>query len=445
MRCTRGVNALLFIAAVTFIGCERVDEVVEYFFDDSTPRERYEIRLERAGITGTALMLDWRAAAERALREAPAIRTPYREEGYLPPGEPDALAFRIPVRRGQHVQLDVELYADTAAMLFLDAWQVLEDTVVTYRHIASADSGSRTLDFEPRRNGDYVLRMQPELLRGGRYAVTLVVDPTLAFPVEGAAERDIGSVFGDPRDGGVRRHHGIDIFAPRGTPALAAAEATVSRVRTTPVGGRVVWLRDRRGNSLYYAHLDSQNVARGATVKQGDTVGFVGNTGNARTTPPHLHFGVYSRGPVDPYWFVHEPAGSVPRLTADTVLLGGWARTPRERTLLRATPDVRAAVTDTLDHNTAVRVVAAVGSWYRVRLPDGVAGFLDAGLAEGVEQAVELAAAESRTAMFSRPLEPAHVIDEVSPGDTLAVLGRFGEYLLVRPGEGRPGWIAQRP
>lgn len=61
----------------------------------------------------------------------------------------------------------------------------------------------------------------------------------------------------------------------------------------TPRGGKVVWMRDEaRGMSLYYAHLDSQHVAAGAYVRPGDTLGFVGKTGNARTTPPHLHFGI---------------------------------------------------------------------------------------------------------------------------------------------------------
>src|SRR5690606_6321435 len=131
-------------------------------------------------------------------------------------------------------------------------------------------------------------------LRAGRVTVTLAAEPALAFPVEGRGTGAVGSFFGADRDGGARSHHGVDIFAPRGTPVLAAAEGTVSRVRETPRGGKVVWLRDEaRGQNLYYAHLDSQLVAGGERVRVGDTLGLVGNTGNARTTPPHLHFGIY--------------------------------------------------------------------------------------------------------------------------------------------------------
>ena len=76
---------------------------------------------------------------------------------------------------------------------------------------------------------------------------------------------------------------------------------------TSERGGQVIWLRDRRvRRSLYYAHLNGWAVQDGTEVRAGDVIGFVGNTGNARTTPPHLHFGVYERGPADPSPFL-EP------------------------------------------------------------------------------------------------------------------------------------------
>jgi murein DD-endopeptidase MepM/ murein hydrolase activator NlpD len=115
---------------------------------------------------------------------------------------------------------------------------------------------------------------------------------------------------------------------------VAAAEGRVARVEHTSRGGNLVWLRDRRGYALYYAHLDRQYVREGDQVQPGDTIGFVGNTGNAITTPPHLHFEVYRRGegPLDPWWFLHSPAREAPRLVADTTLPGTWTpacnRTP---------------------------------------------------------------------------------------------------------------------
>jgi hypothetical protein len=272
------------------------------------------------------------------------------------------------------------------------------------------------------------------------------VDPTLAFPVLPGNERDVGSRFGAPREGGRRSHHGIDIFARRGTPVIAVADAQVNRVQETPIGGRVVWLRDVHGNSLYYAHLDRQAVTSGQRVQKGDTVGYVGNTGNARTTPPHLHFGIYRRGegPVDPWWFVHRPRGQAPRLVADTTRLGEWIRAPREGTLLRFAPSLRADTVTALPRHTAMRVLSAAGEWYRVRLPNGTTGFISARLTEPTDNAVRVATLDETGHVLSRPSASGNVevMEVLTAGDTLDVLARFGDYLLVRSARGLAGWVA---
>ncbi|MBU6121699.1 M23 family metallopeptidase [Hymenobacter siberiensis] len=154
--------------------------------------------------------------------------------------------------------------------------------------------------------------MQPELLSAGRYTLRLRREPSLSiFPVLGRRDAAAGSFWGADRDGGARRHEGIDIFAPRGTPAVAATAGYISRTGETPLGGRVVWLADaEHGEHLYYAHLDKQLVVPGQHVRAGDTLGLVGNTGNARTTVPHLHFGIYrsGQGALDPLPFVRRAA-----------------------------------------------------------------------------------------------------------------------------------------
>jgi murein DD-endopeptidase MepM/ murein hydrolase activator NlpD len=79
---------------------------------------------------------------------------------------------------------------------------------------------------------------------------------------------------------------------------LAATDGWVTRVETTRVGGNVVWVQPLFGNMrVYYAHLNEQWVEPGDFVTAGEPLGAVGNTGNAITTPPHLHFGVYVRQP----------------------------------------------------------------------------------------------------------------------------------------------------
>ena len=432
------------VALALLAACGRVADVVQMVFDQPTARERYQARLEVAGLSATALGRDWLAAGERALREAPVITSPWEEVGYLPPAEPAAVSYRVSLRRGQGVDFRLEMAGDSNALVFLDVWEIETDSTMTYDHRAAADSGSRSIRFEPRRDGDYVIRAQPELLRGGRFTATVRVEPLLAFPVGGGRDTDIGSDFGDPRDGGARDHHGIDIFAPRGTPALAAAPATVSRVEITPRGGKVVWLRDRRGHSLYYAHLDSQTVVRGGTVDTGDTVGFVGNTGNARTTPPHLHFGVYSRGPVNPYWFVYRPRGEAPRLAADTSLLGDWARVVRAGATLRSAASPASTRIAELERNTVVRLVGAVGGWYRVRLPNGSSGYLAWSSVEAADHAADVATVTTAAPISASPDRSADVIAAVKPGDSVTVLGNFGGYLLVRVDGAEAGWMLRQ-
>ena len=97
---------------------------------------------------------------------------------------------------------------------------------------------------------------------------------------------------------GVGWHHGEDIFAPLGAPLLAVAEGTVFSVGWNDLGGYRLWLRDRQGNQFYYAHLSafSPLAVDGNEVKAGDVIGFVGNTGDAQTTPYHLHFEIHPVG-----------------------------------------------------------------------------------------------------------------------------------------------------
>ncbi len=370
------VPALALSALVA--SCDRVGRLSDRLLDQRTPRQRYVEGLEQAGLSQTAVFLDWATAGERALTDAPLVRTPHFEQVDLPATEPAAIGLQMLLRRGQDVRFEVDLLGDPTVAIFLDAWYAGEQTDSAARAVAESKEGERFLLFEPRSDGRYLFRAQPELLRGGRFTVTLRVAPTLAFPVQGGTERDIGSVWGAIRDGGRRSHAGIDIFARRGTPVLAAAAGRVAEVGVNELGGNVVWLRDERGNAHYYAHLSEQLVTEGAVVARGDTVGRVGNTGNARTTPPHLHFGIYRRGegPLDPFWFIHRPTGVAPRLLADTSLLGGRAVASTANVVVRTGPRNDADTLARLSPSDSIRVLAASGDWFRVRLWNGATGFL---------------------------------------------------------------------
>jgi murein DD-endopeptidase MepM/ murein hydrolase activator NlpD len=133
------------------------------------------------------------------------------------------------------------------------------------------------------------------------------ISSKLAFPVSGK-KSSIGSFWGAARDGGKRKHEGIDIFAKKGTPVVAVTDGIVSAVTNGGIGGKTVWLRSFDYSwTAYYAHLDQQKVKRGQFVKKGEVLGTVGNTGNARTTPAHLHFGIYTwNGAVNPLPYVKQ-------------------------------------------------------------------------------------------------------------------------------------------
>lgn len=140
---------------------------------------------------------------------------------------------------------------------------------------------------------------------------------SLPVPVQGVAARRLADTWGAARAGG-RTHQGIDIFARRGTPVLSATEGVVTRVGTNELGGQVVWVMGPGRQMHYYAHLDGYaDIRRGQLVAPGDVLGFVGNTGNAKGTPPHLHYGIYATGgALNPYPLLTAPAPTEPAPTA---------------------------------------------------------------------------------------------------------------------------------
>ena len=371
---------------VSLAACEQVEKVQDRF-RDLTPHETYQAQLADAGLAETALAKDWTRAGESALEDATAIALPFQETGHITPERPGAVGYRITIPRGRKFTFEVSLDSSEDTRLFIDLFRVpANEEEDALRPVFTSDSVSRTFTHEPWRGGEFILRVQPELLRGGNYRVTLREEALLGFPVEGRSMPSILSFFGAERDGGRRVHHGVDIFAPRGTPVLSATDGRVRRVRETSRGGKVVWVREPvHDASLYYAHLDSQYVSNGQMVKRGDTVGFVGNTGNARTTPPHLHFGLYRRGPIDPLPFLTPPRSELPELTADLAMLGDRVRPANDGIRLRASPGRRSEIVRELDPGAPLQVLGASGDWFRVRLPDGSMGFVAARLMEPIK------------------------------------------------------------
>lgn len=119
---------------------------------------------------------------------------------------------------------------------------------------------------------------------------------SLTVPVAGLPLSQVHSTFGAPRSHG-RRHQGADLFSPAGTPVISACRGRVARVGVDALGGNVVWVMGEGRSLYYYAHLrEPSTLVVGQRLGPGDIIGSVGNTGNALTTPPHLHFGIYRVG-----------------------------------------------------------------------------------------------------------------------------------------------------
>jgi peptidoglycan LD-endopeptidase LytH len=440
----RTARAILVGVGLTgAVGCEQVEQIQDHF-RDMTPYEAYQASLERAGLAETALAAAWSEAGAQAVNAPLDVSLPFQEQGYIAPEEPGAMGYRVTIPRGRRLTAEVTLETREGTRVFVDLFRLASDDEDPARPLISTDSVPGTFIHEPWRGGDFVLRLQPELLRGGQYTVTLRLEAQLAFPVEGHGVRAIQSRFGVARDGGRREHHGVDIFAPRGTPVLASSAGVVNRVQDTSIGGKVVWVRDPlRNANLYYAHLDSQAVSAGQEVFPGDTLGFVGNTGNARTTPPHLHFGLYRRGegPVDPFPFLDPPPTALPALTADVGRLGTWVRIQTDGIRLRTAPSLRSDVLGELEQYTPLRVLGGSGEYYRVRLPDGSQGYVAARLTESVDQPVAEELALGTRTVRVHPSGDAPVMATFPAGSEIPVLGRYEGYLYVRAPSGHGGWV----
>jgi murein DD-endopeptidase MepM/ murein hydrolase activator NlpD len=165
------------------------------------------------------------------------------------------------------------------------------DHAVTPEPVAPAPTPAEPLAVPPTSEPD------PAPLRRKRSAAQRLARGRFVFPVYGAAR--CADDFGGPRQKGP--HQGNDCFGAFGSPVLAVADGTLNRVGTLPISGNRLWLETDRGDSFFYAHLAAfaPGAVSGRRVKAGTLLGFLGNTGNAEPTPPHVHFEIHPAGARD--------------------------------------------------------------------------------------------------------------------------------------------------
>lgn len=248
----------------------------------------------------------WNERHELALDDSLEIELPYTEKGMFKPRNFAIYSYQVYLMPGE--VLEAEIKTDSSqTLVFSSLFRKTKEDLPGFKLVKSGKPDEKLIKYEIKESGLYKLILQPEIEAHTAFNISVNKSPAFLFPVSEGRNGDIGSYWGDIRDGGRRNHQGIDIFAKRGTPVIAAVDGRVGFTGEKGLGGKQVWLRDpKRRLSLYYAHLDSI-VPNLSKVSMGDTLGFVGNTGNAATTPPHLHFGVYGRGTgaIDPLGYVY--------------------------------------------------------------------------------------------------------------------------------------------
>lgn len=436
-------GCLFILSVLTFYSCSNNKGPLA-LFNKLSPHDAYGQRLKDAGLDRTAMGSTWLQKGEASIINALNITIPYKETGYFSAEKIPSAALRFNARRGQKLHIVLSKKPQLNFAIYLDLLQ--EKSATEQKVVASADTTGLTLDYEVKQESKYILRLQPELLRSGEYTLTITVGPSLGFPVSQSGKPNIGSFWGDGRDDGGRKHEGIDIFAPKHTPAIAAANGTVTSVAENKLGGLVVFMRPNNADyTLYYAHLDKQLVQNGQTLRTGDTVGLVGNTGNARNTPSHLHFGIYANGgAVDPLPFVNRTVDLPKPISASLTLLNATARTTNKSNRLFIEPNEKALVRQTLPISTALTIDAATGGWYKATLPDGTYGYITSRDVTRAETLRKLTLKQQQ-ALFDAPDSVNAARKILLPaGEKVSVKGSFRNYYLVTDDEDNTGWIEAR-
>lgn len=410
-------------------------------FVKRTPHEKYADKLAGAGLVQTTLGSKWLAAATKGIQQPLNIALPYKEAGYFSDIMPDAAGFRFNARHGEQVNILVET-KPAGSIVFADVWIQTEQGTLSF--LQSADTTGNTLQFEATKDALYQLRIQPQLLAGVSYTLTINTTPSLAFPVPSDANPKIGSFWGASRDAGARSHEGIDIFGRFRTPVVAAANGVVTSTRNNNLGGKVVFMRpDNKNYSLYYAHLDSQMVSAGDRVTAGDVLGLMGNTGNAKNTPTHLHFGIYTNsGAVDPLPFVNNNRPAPETIKASLTLVDSLVRNSRDA-LMYATPSAKDGAGSKIPRNTLMKITAATGAWYKVKMMEsGKEGFVRSDAVSLLARPIRTIAVSNMATVFDIPDTTAAIKFVLQDKREVAVLAESGNFLFVAQDAGN-GWMAR--
>ena len=364
-------HLLIFLGLFILITTASCNKNSLGIFSSPSARAQYLNMLDKSGLADSKVGRTWQSKGIEVLTSPNELTIPTSIQGTFKSKSIDANAWSISLEKGASVKILINWEANDSSKLIVDLLEA-----PTYEELESHSIIQDSLLIEASKTGQYLLRIQPELLGEGNFQILISSNQTYAvFPVQGKNVGSIQSFWGSVRDGGARSHEGVDIFASRGTPVVAPVEGMVTSVRDRGLGGKQVWLRDGKRNwHLYFAHLDSQVVTNLQRVMPGDTLGFVGNTGNARTTAPHLHFGIYEKGAFDPLPVintVHATARPMEIKDFPPILLINVAQAN-----VRSGPSTNYETIFKLTEATPVFITAATEDWYQIKTANGTTGFI---------------------------------------------------------------------
>lgn len=196
--------------------------------------------------------------------------------------------------RGKQTQIQAELLKEKALLAAVQG----EITKLANEQRQERERLERERKARQRR----LALLQVRQAGSGRQSSPGIVVDGFVFPVGGP--HAYSDTWGDYRSGG-RRHKGTDIYALKGTPAVAAVNGVIHSLENQALGGLVLRLRSDNGDIYSYVHLNgyASGISVGTRVRAGQTIAYVGNTGNASDGPDHLHFEIHpgGGGAINPY------------------------------------------------------------------------------------------------------------------------------------------------
>jgi len=336
-----------------------------------SPHTIYERQLSYSDYS-EAEIEEWKMAETQAIFDSLIVDLPTQIKLVGEADDFTAWAYQMDLKEGQRLVININKSGEKE--LFADI--LFKGNSNDFRHFETLKENLTEIFILE--SGSYIIRLQAPINQSISSNISIQTKPAYeVFPVEGKGNKAIQSFWGAPRDGGKRKHEGIDIFAAKGTPLLAVCDGEIDRVREGGLGGKTVWLYDKElDQSMYYAHLDEQFVHEGQYVRAGDKIGTVGNTGNARTTPPHLHFGIYLEKAIDPLAFVKKQTETA-KSAKYASEVGKRAMIISKPARMYFAPNKKSKAKSVLVKGTIVDIIGATGNFLHIKTADRKSYFVE--------------------------------------------------------------------